>query len=182
MTLSLGSCKSDVVEEVAPRNYFYGVADGFPFSNTSPKLYKDKEDLFTFIGRGATGVSIFAVINGRDVTEYPATQGELLTAAQNLDEISSLDSNFAQTAILLIAASLETLPVGESFTLLFSQGKAYYSNRGSVTINQYDGSINRLYGDFDVEVLNIIDGTQYIQATFEDLFFTDCPDPGLCFL
>lgn len=180
--LVISGCKKDAVDETVPRNYFEGVADGLPFSNTTPKLFKDKNDLFTFIGNGANGVAIFSVINGKEEKEYPATQGDLLTSAQDLDAISSLDSSFAETAILLIAASLETLPEGESFTLLYSQGKAYYSNRGSVTIHQYDGSINRLYGNFDVETINVLDGLQYIQASFEDVFFLDCPDPGLCVL
>lgn len=178
--LVFSSCKKDIIEDSVPRNYFEGVADGFPFSNTTPKLFKDKNDLFTFIGNGANGVAIFSVINGKEEKEYPATQGDLLTSAQDLDAISSLDSSFSETAILLIAASLETLPEGESFTLLYSQGKAYYSNRGSITINRYDGSINRLYGNFDVEAINLLDGPQYIQAYFEDVFYIDCPDPGLC--
>ena len=182
LVILIGSCKTESVDQTIPRNYFEGVADGIPFTNSSAKLFKDNEDLFTFISPAANGISLFAVVHGRETKEYPATQGDIHELALQLDSATVLDTSFTETVLLLIQTSLDALPEGESFVLLFSQNQVYYSNRGSISITQYDGSINRLFGDFDIETFNILFGPKYIQATFEDVFFTDCPDPGLCFL
>ncbi len=183
LLLSLVSCKNDADEETVVRNKFYGVADGIPFDNTSIGLFKDRSDKFTMFGNVINGISVFSVINGRELKEYPSNQEELLDLAMDLDINGGLDSTTITVSILLlIEASLTALPPGESFTLLFSGENVYYANRGSITLSHYDGSINRLFGDLDIELVNLTDGPRYIQATFEDVFFTDCPSPGLCFL
>jgi hypothetical protein len=176
------SCGKDEAEIVFPRNYFSGVMDGTAFANTSIAVFKDTNDVFTFVGGTGSGISLIAFVNGKDLLEYPVTQGVLLDVSELLDQTVSLDSTFLDSIQSLITVGGNNLPVGESYAILIAEGSIYYSNRGSFTLTLFDGVANRIDGLIDFEMINIPNGPRYVQAFFEDVYYTDCPQIGICIL
>ncbi len=149
--------------------------DGRAFENTSLAAFKDTSDVFTFIGGTGNGITLIAFVNGKSTTEFPTTQGVLLEVSELLDQTVFVDSIQS-----LITEGANNLPVGECYSILFSSGEIYYSNRGSFTLTRFDGISNRIDGLLDFEMINIPSGTRYVQAFFEDVYYIDCPAIGLC--
>ena len=177
----LVSCSDNTEETTIPRNYFEGVMDGRAFSNNNLRAYKSNEDFFTFTANIGNGISMIAFVNGKAEEEYEATQGSLFEVSELLDQTLSLDT-FLIDSIQTILNTGSGMPIGECYSILISENNFYYSNRGSITLTRFDGSINRIYGEIDLELKNILNGTRYIQAFFEDVYYNDCPEIGICLL
>lgn len=179
LILFLVSCKKENVVETPARNVFTGVADGVSFSNTSATLYKDTADRFTFIGNAGAG-SLIAVVNGKDLGEYPVADGDVLNNVLSIDSTNTLDSLAVINVISSIQDAIINLPAGQSFAFLIRRNSLLFSNRGSIILENYNGATNRLFGEFDVELINIEEGTRYLQASFDDVFYNDCAELGIC--
>jgi hypothetical protein len=176
----VASCKNDADMDPGStaRNVISGVADGIDFRSFNMVSIKDSNDVFIMVGTLGRGGSILAAFAGTEEMEYPiAEEGSLAALTNYLNELIAADSFFIDTTALqeIFSDSAQLLPDGTSFIFYVPDEIPFFSVRGNITLNHFDGTINRIYGTLEGEFINADDGPKYINSVFEDLFYVDCP-------
>lgn len=180
----LASCGDDAITDPnQPRNLVTGVADGVSFASYFVGTVKDSNDVFLMAGSMGPGGSFLAAFSGREEMEYPVAEDGALVALTNyLNDLIAADSFFIDTSALqtVFSDSAQLLPEGKSFMFFIPEETPFFSRRGNITLSSFDATINRIYGTFEGEFINAEEGPKYINASFEDVFYIDCPQVDEC--
>jgi len=172
------SCSEDtpITSDVVPRNLWEGVADGKDFKTTGVISVKDSSNIFLMIGRMLGNHIVLAAFNGKEEQEYNvADDGPLAELAEYLSELIA-DSMAIDTSILqeIFADSAQLIPPGSSYIIYGIGEDLYFASRGNIRLSTFDGTINRIYGTLEAEMVNAEEDPKYLNAFFEDVFYLDC--------
>ncbi len=191
-TLLTSSCKKD--SSVIPNalNSFKGVAEGTSFTAELASA-TDTDELYIITGIINSDASFILYFKGNNLVEHPIdTSGPLVETVNILNAIAdsilnqitnpdfNLDTALAELNEVFTenldsvfqANNNQVLIENHSFLFYVINNSIYYSKSGLIELTRYDAELNRIDGNFNIELRNLSQGVKSFEGDFEDVEFT----------
>lgn len=189
--LANSSCSTDETVIPAAANSFKGEIAGTSFESTILGAL-ESNGFYSITGNINTDANFQLYTNGNNLLDHPiAVEGPLVEALNIINELA--DSIIAQATSpnfdvdsalndltdyftekidsVLSDSTQEILQENQSYLLYLIDEVIYYSTSGSIIFTKIDEELNRLDGNFDIELRNFSNGYKRLVGTFEDIQF-----------
>ncbi len=188
------SCKSDNNVIPAAQNIFKGEVDGTSFQVDTSEIASIKnEDLFAVSGIINSDVEFSLYFRGATTSTHEVTDTGIFintveyikTVAETLlDEVVQSGGNVDSIPVTLFDSisvqfedvftdSTQILGTNEAFMFYFINSNIYYSSDGFVELTEIDSSLNRISGNFEIELSNLPGGTKNLVGIFEEIEYSE---------
>jgi hypothetical protein len=176
--LVLAACE-EAATFPAARNSISGQLDGTAFTARNVLCVKDTNDVLTISGRIRDDVRFNISFVDEFATEHPVqTEGGFLEFIDVLDSLYNIDPPIEDSLILdslanglleLLASDEEPLAPDRSFAFYILGDFIYYSESGSLTIDELDTGTGRFSGTMDIRLVNFFGGRKQWNAELDDI-------------